>query len=132
VIFGEFSEEFIGFVSLIYCMNQFSKFREEYSFSSVKRLVESSFSNLDVDKNDLSEAEQGILSDLSWDDMDRRSEHNEWATFMYDDTTVKVYVYAGYNHSGSELQETTVRFVLRDSGVTNEFTVLPDGSIDLE
>lgn len=117
-------------------MNQFTTFREEYSFGSVKRLVEGAKSELDekfgVSEAELSEAESSILDDLSWDDLERQSEHNEWATFVYDDTIVKVYVYASYDASGEELEYTTVRFVLRESEHTCQFRVLTNGLIEAE
>lgn len=114
-------------------MNQFTTFRNEYSFSSVKRLVEGAKSELedefDILEEDLSEAEISILADLSWESLERKSEHNEWATFVYDDTIVKVYVYASYDEAGEELEETTVRFVLRESDHTFQFQVLTNGVI---
>lgn len=81
-----------------------------------------------MDAKELSDAERGILSDLSWDDIDRKSQNPEWVSFEYDDTTVRVWVYADYVADG-DLNDTTVRFVLRDSDYTFEFTVQPDGRI---
>jgi hypothetical protein len=114
-------------------MNYFIEFREEYSFSSVKRLVEGSKSHLadgfGVSESDLSESESSILSGLSWGDLERKDGRGEWVTFSYDDTTVKVYVYADYDVPERTLNHTSVRFVLRESKNTCQFRVLPDGSI---
>lgn len=118
------------------CMNHFKKFRNEYSFSSVKRLVEGSKSYLDdvfgIGESDLSEAEVSILSDLSWGDLERKDGRSEWVTFSYDDSVVKVYVYAAYEPSEDELEYTNVRFVLRESDVTCRFRVSSDGRIEEE
>lgn len=114
-------------------MNYFERFRDEYSFGSVKRLVEGSKSHLDevfdVGESDLSEAESSILDDLSWDDLERENGRSEWVSFSYDDTTVKVFVYASYEPSEGKLEFTNVRFVLRDCGETCQFQVLPNGAI---
>lgn len=117
-------------------MNQFTKFRGEYSFGSVKRLVEGAKSELnekfDVSDAELSEAESSILDDLSWGDMERKDGRSEWVTFSYDDSIVKVYVYASYAVGERELEYTTVRFVLRESEHTCQFRVLTNGVIEAE
>lgn len=117
-------------------MDYFKRFRDEYSFSSVKRLVESSKSHLDevfdIGESDLSGAESSILADLSWDELERENGRSEWVSFSYDDSTVKVFVYASYSSDGGELEYTNVRFVLRDCGETCQFQVLPNGTITEE